>query len=369
MKHKAKPILITITCFLLLSGCWDEKLIKDTRFILATAFDKREGKLTGTYTTPNPLNYPNSSIVTTVEGNTVREISLVINDKVAETLDTSKIKVVLFGEKLAKKDGIYPYLDIYIREPNNPINPYIVVVDGEASTYMTDPIPNESNPSEYFREVIKSHVDRGLFTHVNILKGSRIFRNSGFDILIPYFKKSQDKTPIIAGLAIFNKDKFTGKTLSPPDSVLFNLLNNSDSKMQPNIIVKIRSDKNPEIDDYLSVSILKSKRKLDVDIKDGKAIGKIDLQLKIAVVESPTLNVKKHRQLLTKAINKQLTKNANKLIKTLQEANSDGLAIGQHLHSFQNKEFEKLDWKGEAYKNSDIKAKVEVEIEKHGLID
>ena len=65
MKHKISRILVTITCLILLSGCWDEKLIKETRFILSAAYDKNDNdKIIGTYSTPNDAVYPQSSIIT-----------------------------------------------------------------------------------------------------------------------------------------------------------------------------------------------------------------------------------------------------------------------------------------------------------------
>ncbi|WP_019242213.1 MULTISPECIES: Ger(x)C family spore germination protein [Bacillus] len=370
MKHKISRILVTITCLILLSGCWDEKLIKETRFILSAAYDKNDNdKIIGTYSTPNDAVYPQSSIITTVKGDTVREITLRINDKVAETLDTSKLKVVFFGEKLAKEDGLYPYLDIFIREPNNPINPYLVIVKGDAKSYFSNPIPNESEPSEYFRELLLAHVDKGVLPNVNLLKGSRIFENRGFDILVPYITTSPDKTPKIDGLAIMDEDKFTGETLSMQESILFNSLKRSIVKYQPNLVIKLRDNEQPKIEGYITINLLESKRKTKVNIKNGKATADIKLNIKVEVIESPKMNVKKNREFITNKMEKQLTKEVNTIIKKLQKANCDGLAIGQQLHSFHNEEYEKLNWKDEAYKNADIKAKVKIEIVKHGLVD
>ncbi|MFS0782209.1 Ger(x)C family spore germination protein [Bacillus sp. 1P06AnD] len=369
MKHKKISCMLLIILLITMSGCWDQKLIKDTSFALSVGFDKKDGKLIGTYGTPATPIYPKSGIITTVEGHTIRDLSLTVNDKVVETMDTSKIKVVMFGEKIAKEDGIFPYLDIFVRAPYNPVNPFLSVVEGEAKSYISDSIPNERIPGDYFEEVIKSHVSDGLVPHVNILKASSIYRDKRFDVLVPYFTKSKDKTPILTGLAIMNGDKYSGKHLNATESVLFNLMNKTRSKYQPNIIVKTVNKKKPEIDNYVSITVLKSKRNMDIHIKNGKVAGKIKLHLDVEVIESPTFNVEKKDQFLTKRINKELTKKANKIIKTLQKADSDGLGVAQHLHSFENDHFKRLKWKNGAYKDADIKAEVDVSIKKHGLID
>ncbi|MGM9924337.1 MAG: Ger(x)C family spore germination protein [Bacillus sp. (in: firmicutes)] len=370
MKHKISRLFIIILSVMVLTGCWDEKLIRDTSFILGTAFDKKEDKLIGTYATPAATIYPQGGIITTVEGHTVRELTFRVNDKVAETLDTSKIQTLIFSEKIAKEDGLYPYLDIYVRRPNNPINPFIMIVKGDAGQYLKTAIPNENIPSNYYKEIIKAHVDNGLLTHINVMKASRIFKNKKFDILLPHFKRSGDGTPQLDGLAIFNGDKYTGKNLNQRQSIIYNLLDNKKSKFLVNLIVKLEDEENkPAIENYVTINILKQKRKMNTHIKNGKVSATVDLQLDIEVIESPKMNVKKHLRYLTKEIEKDLTKVANQVVKNLQKANSDGLGIEQQLHSFHNKEFKKLDWKGSAYKNADIKANVTVKIKKHGLID
>ncbi|MGM9926334.1 MAG: Ger(x)C family spore germination protein [Bacillus sp. (in: firmicutes)] len=370
MKHKMRLLFVSFICLVLLAGCWDQRLLKDTRFILAISFDKtKDGNLKGTYATPNALVTPASAIITEVEGKTIRDLTFHVNDKVSEKLDISKLKVVLIGDTLAKEDGIYPYLDILLREPNSPISPFLFIAKGDVSSYFTEAIPDESLPGEYYRLLIQKEVDRGASTNMNILKSSKIFKAAHTDILLPYLEQSKDNTPIVSGLAIFDQDKFTGKTLSTEESVIYNLLNNKKNEEQPSLIVKIKDEEESEIENYISLSVLQSKRKMNIISKNEQVSGQISLDLDVSIIESPKYNVVKNRDAMTTEIEKNLTKRANKLIKKLQEANSDGLAIGQYLHSFHHQEFKKLDWKGTAYKNAKITANVNVKIKEHGLIN
>ena len=370
MKRKLQFLFIVISCLFLLSGCWDQRLLKETRFILAIGIDKaKEGKVIGTYEAGNAQVYPQSAIITEVEGVNGRGTTLAVNNKVSEKLDVSKLKVFFIGEKLAKEEGIYPYLDILMREPNNPINTFLVINKGETSSYLTNPIPDEAIPSDYYQKLIQKEVDSGTLTNMNVIKSSKLYAETHRDILLPYMKQSPDQTPIIDGLAIFNGDKFTGKTLSPAESVIFNLLDNKKNEQQPNLIIKIRDHEQPNIENYISLLVMNSKRKIKVNSVNGQVTGKFSLDLDISIIESPKYNVQKYEKLLTKAIEKELMDRTNKVIQKLQKANSDGLAIGQQLHSFHHKEFERLDWKGEAYKNADITATVKVTIKEHGLIN
>lgn len=369
MNYKKSRFLITIISVFLLSGCWDEKLIKNTRFILATGFDKsKNDKIIGTYSTPNANSYPQSSIITTVKGNTTREVTLDINDKVAETLNTSKIKMIFFGEKLAKEDGLFPYLDISLRDPSNPLNPYLVITKGNAKEYFTNPIPNQGIPSDYYLDLIENAVNKSIFTDTNLLRASRIFHNKGNDIVVPYMSKSKDQTPTVAGLALFNGDKYTGKTLSVYQSVLYNVLNKTKNKFQPEIIQKISSGNDPNIENYVSFKVIDSKRDMKLDIKNGKVNGSITMNLNIEIIESPKMKVTKHIGYFSKTIGKELTKEGNKVVKKLQNANCDGLSFGRYLMSFHNTDFKNLNWKDEAFKNADIKVKFNVKVTEYGII-
>jgi len=370
MKRKLQFLFISISCLFLLTGCWDQRLLKETRFILAIGIDKaKDGKVKGTYEVENAQVYPQSAIITEVEGINGRDTTLAVNNKISEKLDVSKLKVFFIGEKLAKEEGIYPYLDILLREPNNPINTFLIINKGETSSYLTNPIPDEAIPSDYYQKLIQKEVDSGILTNMNVLKSSKLYAATHHDILLPYMKQSPDQTPVVDGLAMFNGDKFTGQTLSPRESVIFNLLDNKKSEQQPSLIIKIRDHEHPNIKNYISLSVLNSKRKIKVNSQNEHVTGKFSLDLDISIIESPKYNVQKYDEFLTKAIEKELTKRTNKVIQKLQKANSDGLGIGQQLHSFHYKEFQKLDWKGEAYKNADIKATVKVTIKEHGLIN
>jgi hypothetical protein len=63
-----------------------------------------------------------------------------------------------------------------------------------------------------------------------------------------------------------------------------------------------------------------------------------------------------------------LTEKANVIIKKMQEANSDSLGIGRHMSAFHHETWEKINWE-EQYPNVNFKAKVNVEISKHGIFN
>ncbi|MBD3109356.1 Ger(x)C family spore germination protein [Bacillus sp. AGMB 02131] len=369
MKHKRFFLLIMAIQIVLLTGCWDEKLLRDTRFILAIGLDKgKHGEITGIYSTPNANNYPNSTILTTVQAHTVRRLTMDVADKVSENLDTTRIEFIFFGDKLAKEEGIFPYLNISLRDPNNPLNPLLAITKGEVKEYFLTPIPNEKIISEYYNDLIKGAQKRMIFTDVNVLTGSRIFHNEGKDLLIPYLSQSPDKTPRVAGLALFNGSHFTGKTFNEQESILFNIMDNKSVKNKPSLIKKIASNEEPDIENYISINVMKAKRDLNMQVKNGRVIGRIKVNLDVEVIESPLYEKGQSNEYIQKQLRKKFTETGNKILEKLQNANCDGLALGRQLMAFHNDEFKRMNWKEVGYQQADLKVDFDVKIISHGVI-
>lgn len=369
MKRNQLCLLLILIQIFFLTGCWDQKLLRDTRFILAIGLDKgSNGEISGIYSTPNANNYPNSTILTTVQSHTVRNLTLDVADKTSENLDTTRVELIFFGDKLAKDDGIFPYLDISLRDPNNPLNPFLAVTKGDAKDYFINPIPNEKIISEYYYDLIKGAKKRMIFTEMNVLIGSSIFHNEGKDILVPYLSQSPDKTPKVEGLALFNGGVFTGETLKETESILFNIMNNASVKNKPSLTLKIDSDKEPNIENFVSINVLKAKRDLDLQVENGHVSGYIEVKLNVEVVESPLYQKGQSNEYIEKQLEKKLTTKGNDIIQKLQNANCDGLSIGRQLIAYHNDEFKRMNWKEVGYQEADLQVKFNVTVSSHGII-
>ena len=369
MKHKRFFLLIMAIQLMLLTGCWDEKLLRDTRFILSIGLDKgKHGEISGIYSTPNANNYPNSTILTSVQAHTVRNLTMDVADKVSENLDTTRIEFIFFGDKLAKEDGIFPYLNISLRDPNNAVNPILAITDGETKEYFLTPIPNEKIISDYYNDLLKGAQKRMIFTDVNVLTGSEIFHNEGKDFLLPYLSQSPDKTPRVAGLALFDGGHFTGETFNEPESILFNIMNNKSVKNKPSLTKKIASDEEPEIENYISINVMKAKRDLNLQVENGRVIVRMKVNLGVEVIESPLYERSQSNEYIQKQLEKKFNETGNKILEKLQTANCDGLALGRQLIAFHNEDFKRLNWKETGYQQADLKVDFDVKIISHGVI-
>src|SRR5699024_3486273 len=135
---KVNKYIVLLISFILLTGCWDERLLKDHILILSVGYDlDDEKKLVKTVTFPNETNSseqggdPVKTETITVKGNTVKDAEIITEQYSPETFDRSKTKVLLMGEDLAK-DGIFPTLDSTYRDLRAPLSAKIAIVEGTA---------------------------------------------------------------------------------------------------------------------------------------------------------------------------------------------------------------------------------------------
>src|SRR5699024_9952650 len=132
-----KSILLLFS-YVLLTGCWYERLLKDHILILSVGYDLDDEKLLmKTVTFPNQTKSgeqggePAETETITVKGNTVKDAEIITEQYAPETFDRSKAKVLLIGEDLAKS-GMFPTLDSVYRDLRAPLSAKLAIVEGEA---------------------------------------------------------------------------------------------------------------------------------------------------------------------------------------------------------------------------------------------
>ena len=134
---KIKSLFTISICLLLTTGCWDENLMKNAILIQTVTFDQtEEGEFLFGITIPAfkrtsmESGQETSEILSTV-AQTPRDGRMKLNTEIPGNLDSSKNKLVLFGEQFAEGD-IYPPLDVIWRDPRSSLSAKLAVVKGKA---------------------------------------------------------------------------------------------------------------------------------------------------------------------------------------------------------------------------------------------
>ncbi|WP_249598897.1 Ger(x)C family spore germination protein [Peribacillus frigoritolerans] len=373
---KIKRLFMISICLLLTTGCWDQNLMKDATLIQTITFDQTdEGEFSLGFAIPNIYRNPtdsgqeteaiNSENLSTV-ANTPREGRMKLNTEIPGNLDSSKNKLVLFGEQFAKGD-IYPSLDVIWRDPRSSLSAKLAVVKGKAFDTLSIQPRVESNISQNILYLIRSTETNTIIPEESIQTLASELLDPGEDIVLPLLKMGRNGTTIdVAGVALFDERKLSG-TLSQEESTLFLLLNNKQSKYA-RFTTYVNGNKELNMNNFISLNVDHIKRKLNVSVNDrGEVLVNLNLHLKVIVEEYPIGNVPNKVDQLNNKLSNTFTNNAEEVIKKLQEANCDAFGIGRRLIAFHHDTWKEKN-KTTYFKDVKFKSKVDVEIIQHGIV-
>lgn len=362
-----KVVLLLVP--LLLSGCWDRRMLKDLRLTHATGMElldderveliialQREGK-DGAGNTP----------VLTEAGRTVREARVSMNRLVSGQINTSHNRIVLIGESLARKDAYAP-LDVIYRDPLNPLSiPVAVAVEKVSDIFMTE-LKDAPMIGDHLYRILQTAENEGALPFVTIQDFCVAMFDTGEDPVLPIIELVKEKQNVkAAGLALFHNTKMTGR-LNRVQSTMLQLMSGETSAS--GIAIPFHHTIS-SMKDYVTINVLDLRRKMTVSVQHSEQI-KAVLQLKVTVevTEMPqsATTVEIMSDKLTEAMQEQLSRSMNETLVKLQEANCDYLGIGKELRGKYPSVWKQLKW-DEMYKQIDLTVEPTVLLKEHGIIE
>ncbi|WP_064093195.1 Ger(x)C family spore germination protein [Rossellomorea aquimaris] len=369
MNKKFLLVIVLVFVYLSLTGCWDQRLLKNGRLVFASSFDLIDGKtIQSTAIIRDFKNGTPTNVIIQGKGNTIRETRMIMDRKISGNFEPSKNRVFLLGEELAKKD-IYQFLDIFYRDPNSSISAKIAVVDGKGEEILNKISEKNILIAEFLIELIASSEASTASPKHNVQSICTVMFDEGKDFAIPLIKLNDENEVELEGTGIFH-NKSLVDTLNVQESTLFLIMANQKAKIA-RLATKVESDKKLNINNFITYNISKAKSKLKI-VSDSPSNIQIEIDVKadISVVEYPEdqLTDKKKLKELNNEISKKLTEEAENLIKKIQLANSDLFGIGRELIAYHPKTWEKVNWE-ELYPRITITPSIEVDIVGHGIIN
>lgn len=340
---------------LLLVGCWDERLYKNSSVVTLTGFEGEIGELTAYYAYPEATTDQLKTLVITGSGVSPRDVRQDAEIKVEQTLDLSVLSAVLISEDTAK-DDIYKYLDIYFRDPTSPVTPKLAILQGDVLPFFEISEQKQSTAGEYYNRFITSLEENSLTIPYTLQTACAILFEEAQDLALPYLKMGEKGRPVAVGIALFSGRSFTGKTLNSDQGVLLNILNRTEGfSTRISYLYK---------DNPVTIRVSKSKRNLT--ISENKI--DIDIKLELILSEFPQDNMgdKSMREDLEQFLKAKIEQDMNEVIKKLQEAKSDAIGLGRNVRAFHPSLYNK-NW-NEHFANLDISVKLDVEIVKTGIL-
>ncbi|WP_413301901.1 Ger(x)C family spore germination protein [Bacillus sp. 1P10SD] len=370
---RIKKAFLILMILLVLTGCWDEKLLKDSSLVLSIGIDLAKNnkvKSTTAIRTSKIISGGQSeSINYIVEeiSNTIRETRLEVDKQIPGVYEPNKLRILLIGDKIARKD-LYPYFDVFFRDPRSSLASKVAVVKGEASNIIKMKKLKENLISEALIDLIKSSEEHTIVPVENQQTILTSMFDEGEDFTLPYMEKLDKDTVKVTGIALFHKRSFTGKTLKGNKPVIFLMAKGEKSK-DIKLTESLETNEDHNVKNFVSFSVLKTKRKMNIKMVKGKPAATIDLKLLIEINEYPkgSLYGQKEESELNKKVARRIEKEANAMVDTLKSANCDAFGIGRYLIADHHKEWKKLNWEKE-YPNMPFKINVKVETVRRGII-
>lgn len=362
-------LIILLIFLIILAGCWDQQLLVNKTLINGISFDiTEEGKILANARALNIQSKGGGQfeiadeIVEAVRP-TVVGVGLDMDSKLAGQIDISKTHIVMIGEELAKK-GLHPYVAIFYRSKDSYLSSKILITKGKAS----DILSTEKEKSPIAFVILQTLTGAEADTVIPKETVFSVWKNiidPGRDVILPYVERVESNKIEVAGVALFNDDKFTGTTLPREQSSLLLLLLDKFQKTSRMAIVL-----DPETKDRsIAFTTRDMKRNLEIKVEKpgNQIICKVHIKMNIEVASYPQdfkkeLNIKK----LNKDISEELTKQAKEITNTLIQADCDAFGIGGQIKSFHPDVWKKIKNWQEEYKNVQIEPKVTINIIRTG---
>ncbi|WP_100334078.1 Ger(x)C family spore germination protein [Bacillus alkalisoli] len=372
MKQLHKTITI-LTVLILLTGCWDERLLKEATLLMLVGVDYLEdGQVQTSVSAPllPSQETVDNRLNAVAVGQSFNETKLALDRSIPGHIEISKLKVFLLGPSVAQTD-VYPFLDSMYRDPLSALNAKIAVVDGTAKDYIMLYPKNKPRISIYITELLNSAEEHSYVPVQTIEYICPIMFDEGQDFIVPYLKLDKASQEIsVSGTALFNDKKQSG-VLDAHESMLFLLLADQKGKSaKMTLTIDDPSNNRQPFDNIITIEIKKLDRKMKIVPKNDTIEAEIDLNLYVDVIEYPHDNLQEKKEVikLDNVLTKILTTESEAVIKKLQEANCDGFGIGRRVFALHNTFWENHDWK-ELYPSISIKSNVHVKIIDRGIIN
>ncbi|MFB4212634.1 Ger(x)C family spore germination protein [Shouchella sp. JSM 1781072] len=367
-------ILLTL---ILLSGCWDERLVKDINLIYSQALDKTDEELIETTIVtiggaPNESGAQTASsqepAIISAVGNTPRDSRMNLDRKVSGELYASKNRVTLLSQALAE-ENIYSLLDVHYRSPLSTTNARIAVVKGDAKRALYVKTAETPLISDYLGDLLVGSEAVDAIPKASMENVLSALFDNGIDFVLPLLHTIDHENVALEGLALFDNDHMTGQMNA--DQTLRLMLMDRERLKPQRLNIRVTDNEENRVHNYVTVDVEEKNRELTVTKEASKQFkAHIDVALTLNVVEYPrdTLYIEEHVTKLNDEINNKLQKESEEVLRIIQEANCDYYGIGKQIRAFYYDDWQGMNWE-EAYSTTPLTVTINTEVIYHGIVN
>lgn len=376
MKYTKRFLFITTVC-LILTACAETKILERISLVTLIGYDKEEEKLSTTAVVRQiSPDFENKVEIHSEIAETSKGARFKINLDAAKKVEAGQVRVVLFGDDLAK-EGIEEEIHTLSINPEIATSVYLGIVEGKSKTLLESNFKNITDIGQHVYNLIDHNIQQQQMISSTLHEIERDVHSPIRDFAIPTLKKEGEYIDI-NGIALFKEGKLVGKL--PTADVFYIMLlrkNIRDGTLQlvlPGDLVN--SSKNPPENTPeelpIAVDAINSKRKLKVTDHEKNEIDlNITLDCRLLEIHSSlSLEDKETTEKIEKAMNKKMEAEIKRIIKYSQEVNSDIFGFGEHFsaHVRGSKLNTEEKWHN-LYPKMKVNVKVDTEIIRNGVFE
>lgn len=357
--------MVVLLSALLLGGCsgGDRKVLDDLGMLLTVGYDKADkNQLRVTCTLPmistGGKMSPQMLSVVARSGKDARKRLSYLSGRRTEA---GQLKVILFSEELARS-SVKPIIHPLYRDPEIGSMMFVGVVKGKALEAIKAEAQKRRGAGMYLYNMLKQEEEaRGaiMFRMHTIM---RDMETPGRSVAIPYLTV-QKQGIIIDGLALFNDSKMSGKLparLMPVFLILHGI------NYQDHLTLELNKKT------HVTLSFIKVTRKREAQYnpKTKKVEVIIRGKTKAHVLDyvGEEIHTKEQLRKLEKQISDRLERDGERVIKVMQQASSDALGLGSYLRAKNMYPEFTTDWWRKEFPKIEVKIKMEVELNRLGML-
>ncbi|PEF60754.1 Ger(x)C family spore germination protein [Bacillus cereus] len=373
MKWRYNILLLIIIWSIILQGCSNgRQILEDLTLPLILGIDMDEENNLLIFLSSPTLSRDSKKMINNyeVKAKTIREARSEFDKKTNGRTTGGKIQVVLIGKKVLQYSNWVRLLDTMYRDTNYSINATVVAVAGNISDLIYFPTEEKINFALQLKQKIDKANERNITVKTTLQELHSQIYERGITPAITEVKK--DSGILITGTALLKKN---GKYISSLDierNKILHILqhkNMQDTSLTVSV-PKIYSDIGFFSANKISFSIQELSRNVQVNYSKNKFHFTINLNMPIYLRELLfAFEVNKREKELEKIIEKQLQKQLDSLVIYFQKKEIDPIGLGMYARVYQYDEWKKIQnhW-GRAFKKSNIKISVKVDIQDDGII-
>lgn len=354
MKNK---IIILIMVITVLTGCVQKEILDDVNLESGSAYDYVNGKILGTALVP--IYLPDKEVENktfSASSDLSRDFLRDVQRQSSDPLVTGSIKIVLFGEQLAREKGILDLIDSLQRDSSIGAGLYLAVTKGQSKKIIEGKYGKRGN-AIYLSNLIRHNMKNKDIPRTNLHRFLFDFNQKGKTPYLPEIRQLGKEQIEISGISFFSNGRVVD-TIPASKMFYFKLLVDKYSRGT----LKVHHKK-----ERAAIESIRSKYKMRLTSRNPYTV---DVQLKINAVLNEYSGVRitpKEIGEIEKILQKNIEIECKKLTEQFQEKNIDPIGFGHFVKS-QTRKFNYDKWKTD-YRQLKVNVHADVTITESGVIE